>query len=487
MTAAELTLRPLQEATLEKVRDAWRTGAKNVLVQAPCGFGKTEIATAMLIAARDKGSRGAFVCDRLSLIDQTGERFDRYGLDHGVIQSDHWRWRPWQKIQLCSIQTLQRRSWPDTDLLLIDEAHILPRAIKERLSARDTRAVGLTATPFTKGLGRYFDVLVNAATTNQLIREGWLTPFRIFSASTPNMEGVAINNKGEYEEKEAEQRVLPVVGDCVAEYVRLGEDRKFVAFAVSVAHAEELQRQFMAAGVVANLYTYRQSDEERQATVAEFRKPDSYIRGLISIESLTRGFDVPDVGVLILARPLRKSLATHIQMLGRVLRTAEGKTDAIVLDHAGNCVRFWDDMMEFLENGWPALDDGKTREQKAKANKERQPVTCSRCHHVHAPLPMCPSCGFEYPRKNAIHHAPGELSELGEGGVSNAEKRTVYAQLLWIARDRGYSSGWAAHKFKERFGTWPNFLQPEPETPTMALQRWVRSRMIAWAKARKSA
>lgn len=485
--ASALQLRPLQAATLAKVREAWIGGAKNVLVQAPCGFGKTEIATAMLMATRDNERRGMFVCDRLSLLDQTSERFDRYGLDHGVIQGSHWRARPWHKMQLCSVQTLTSRGhWPETDLLIVDEAHVLHGAVKRKLARRDCRAIGLTATPFAKGLGRYFDALVNAATTTQLIEAGWLTPYRIFAASAPDMEGVAVTRKGDWDDAETEQRVLPIVGDCVSEYVRLGEGRKFIVFAVSVAHAEELQRQFMSAGLVTELYTYQQGDAHREATIAEFRKPRSYIRGLISIEALTRGFDVADVGVLILARPLRNSLAVHIQMLGRVLRTAEGKDDALILDHAGNCVRFWADMQAYMDEGWHELDDGKPKENAKAEKKEREPMKCPRCAHVHDARPMCPMCGHEYPKRSAIEHRPGTLSELtGFEAGSSDDRQSFYSQLLQYADARGWSEGAAAHKYRERYKTWPTGLTKAREPVSRKTADWVKSQMIAWSKRKR--
>ena len=57
--------------------------------------------------------------------------------------------------------------------------------------------VGLTATPFTKGLGKLYDAVVNVATTNDLIAQGFLVPFRIFSCVEPDMEGVKVV-AGEY-------------------------------------------------------------------------------------------------------------------------------------------------------------------------------------------------------------------------------------------------------------------------------------------------
>ena len=108
-----LSLRPLQVKLMESLSAAFRAGHKNVMVCAPCGFGKTECATALLIKTKENGKRGAFVGDRIQLIQQTGERFDKYGLEFGVMQASHWRHRPSEQVQLCSIQTLIRREWPE--------------------------------------------------------------------------------------------------------------------------------------------------------------------------------------------------------------------------------------------------------------------------------------------------------------------------------------------------------------------------------------
>jgi superfamily II DNA or RNA helicase len=484
-----LELRPLQSATLDMVRKAWIAGATNVLVQAPCGFGKTELATAMLQAVHENEKKGSFLCDRVQLVQQTSQRFDKYGLPHGIVQADNPRFRPDEPIQVCSVATLASRGREvGTNLLFVDECHIMDRRTKALLKERRCRAIGLTATPFTKGLGIYFDALVNATTTNHLIREGWLTPFRVFAAKGPDLTGVKVMPKsGEWDEREVERRVLPIVGDCVAEYVRLGEGRKFICFAATKAHAAELMRRFADAGIVTRLYTDEQHDEERKLTVDEFRKPDSFIRGLISVEALTRGFDVEDVSCLIITRPLRRAFHVHVQMLGRILRIADGKTDAIVLDHTPNTKTFWGQLQEYMEYGATELDDGKKKPKKA-TKKERKPVECSKCHHIHSPAPACPSCGNEYARRSGIHHLPGELTEFAgnDPGASVEDMQSLYSQLLWIGDQNRNLEGAAAYRFKERTGRWPpRSLSKVREVATPELERWVMSRKIAFIKAQK--
>lgn len=489
----DLELRPLQVPVVAAAQEAFRR-AKNILIQAPCGFGKTELATYLLKITKAKGNRGAFIMDRISLVDQASDRFKKYGLAHGVTQAQHEDFDPLETIQVCSLQTISgKRGWPEVKLQIIDECHVLSTKLKERLAKRECYTIGLTATPFTKGLGKYFDVVINAATTNQLIREGWLVPFRVFAASEPDMAGAKVV-AGEWTEKEAESRAMPIIGDVVDGYKQHGQGKKFIAFASSVAHAEEMQRQFMAEGVICNLCTYRQTDQEKDDAIAEFRKPDSYIRGLISIESLTRGFDVPDIEVLILARPLRKALAVHIQMIGRVLRTsaATGKTEAIVLDHSGNCMRFWSQVQDFFENGIDELDDGKPKEAKPAAEKkEIHPVKCPTCFHLHDPLPACPSCGNLYAKSKEILRVAGTLEEIkgSKAGavVSPAQKMKFYGQLRQYAADKRKSEGWILAKYQEKFSEWPGRKDVPLEPVTPETLNWIKSRNMAYAARMKKA
>lgn len=443
-----LELRPEQQEVVDAISEAFRAGYRRVMVSAACGFGKTELATAILAATKQNGKRGCFVADRIALVTQTGERFDKYGLDHGVMMADHWRFRPSEQIQVVSVQTVQRRRWPDTNLVVVDEAHVLHGAVRKKLEQKDCFAIGLSATAVTPGLGKYFDTVVNAPPTNRLIERGLLVPLRIFSCAAPDMNGVKVNGLGEWDEKETEKRALEVVGDVVAEYLQHGGGKKFIGFAASIAHAEELQRQFIAAGINVATYTADDKPEDRSDVVREFRKPDSSIRGILSVEALTRGFDVAEVEVLILARPLRKALAVFVQMLGRVMRTAPGKTEALVLDHSANCARFWHEFNDLFENGVQELDDGKRKEKKKEEKKkDAEPMKCPSCKHLHRPMHFCPACGHEYPKKQAVQHVPGTLKELIAGGHHRELSRELFPQVAGYALTR--REGEAARKMAQ--------------------------------------
>lgn len=485
-----MELRPYQIDAIERVRECIRAGAKNVLLCAPTGAGKTVIGKSMIAESEAKGKRSAFVVDRITLINQTSQVLDDSGIDHGVMQASHWRFRPSKRVQLCSAQTLTRRGWPDADLILVDECHAVNEVTKQRLTPRDTIAVGLTATPFTKGLGKLYDALVNVTTTNQLIADGFLSKYRIFAPSQPDMTGVKVV-AGEWEEKETAKRALEVVGDCVAEYIKHGQGRKFICSAVNVAHVEELHRQFMAAGIICATYTYLDSDESREETVTEFRKPDSYIRGLITVTAASKGFDVPDIGVVIMARPLRKSLAEHIQFLGRGLRIHPSKSECLILDHSGNCERFWDDVSEFFEHGATELDDGKKKPpKKSKPKEDAAMVKCPTCSHLHKAMPFCPACGHTYPPKEAVKHAAGSLSELIKTGHRAVLTRDVWPQVVGYAiarrEDPAAAKKLALALFKQMTGKWPasDFEATTPADLSPEVSKRIRALNIAYSKGR---
>jgi DNA repair protein RadD len=70
--------------------------------------------------------------------------------------------------------------------------------------------------------------------------------------------------------------------------------------------------------------------------------------------------------------------------------------------------------------------------------------------------------------------------------ASKDEKAAFYAQLMGYAQGRGYASGWAAHKFREKFDVWPNdYRNVPPIQPTPKVLSWIKSRQIAWAKSKQ--
>jgi len=487
----EIALREYQHLSIDGLRENIRNGMLTQMLASMVGSGKTVMAAYLLHECWKKGKRGAFVVDRLSLLGQTSDVLDRYGIPHGIVQGENST-RGNELIQICSIHTIKNRGWPDADLLIFDEAHVLYEAHKARIKNNDGAVIiGLSATPFTKGLGKYFQGIVNVATGNKLTEDKFLVPFKVWAAAEPDMskcKPVA----GEWTDKDAREQSMPIIGDVVREYEKHGNGGKAIVFGVDVAHCEELQRQALAAGIRAELYTYRTEDEERDIMLKEFRKPDSSIRWLISVAALSRGFDVPDVSVIAMCRPLKSSFAEFVQILGRGLRSHPSKEFCTILDLAGNFMRHYPALVDFMAEGVNVLCDGKPKEKQTKQAREKKPpVKCPACKFLPVVGTCCPSCGYIFPPKTGYNHAEGELGEFSalpvakKKALTMEEKAVLFGELKYIGISKGYAPGWCSNKFREIVGVWPNLFKGElPRPPSAETLNQVAESQKKWSRTK---
>lgn len=465
--------RPFQLTAHEKLREGVRGGHRRQLLVAPTGAGKTYLGLRIAHEALQKGRKALFVCDRIALINQTSARADEYGLAaHGVIQSDHWRYRPMMPLQIASVQTLRTRRWPDADVIIIDEAHTQYPAWKEYIQTTDAAVVGLTATPCSRGLGLLFSNMVNAATMHELTEQKILVPMRILSCTKPDMTGAATAG-GEWTDKAASEREAMIIGDVVAEWIRYGEARKTIAFGADIAYCEQLVQRFNAAGVRAETFTSRTPTRQRELLLEEFAKPNSLIRVLVSVEALAKGFDVQDIGVVIDARPLRKSMSTAIQMWGRGLRSSPdtGKTECILLDHSGNIQRFYREFEDIYYNGFTSLDMSEKLDSTARKDEEEfTSAQCPECGRKPF-MSRCMACGFQKPTRVLEDTSAGEMREIKLNGKKLADdKHDLWRQLTGyvLSSKSDKKQGYAARLFQQMTGNWPqrdwqvDFTDPSP-------------------------
>jgi superfamily II DNA or RNA helicase len=449
----------------QQLRQGFRDGHKNQLIMAPTGAGKTYLGLRICNEAMQKGKKAVFLCDRTTLINQTSDVADKYGLKkHGVIQANHWRRDDEMLLQIASVQTIAKRAfWPSLDVLVIDEAHTMYKPWVDYAMSTGAAVIGLSATPFSTGLGKVFSNLINATTMHELTQTGVLVPMRIFSCTKPDMTGAATAG-GEWTDKAAEERGMEIVGDVVAEWQRFAENRKTIVFGATIRHCEEMCASFVNAGIMAAVFTSDTTAAERKILLDEYRKPDSNLRVLISVEALAKGFDVPDVGCVCDARPLRKSLSTAIQMWGRGLRSSPetGKKDCYLLDFSGNIIRFAEDFTEVFFNGLDKLDDGEKLDKKIRKDEDYEPTGCPRCNHM--PFhKRCMACGYEKPQRQMEDVRAGDMKEIFIGEGKNKKKLADSAEHLWhqiVAYAKVHSApekqqGRAYHLFKKMTGQDP--------------------------------
>ncbi|GAA3791068.1 hypothetical protein GCM10022600_09910 [Qipengyuania pelagi] len=195
------TPRPHQIEALGQLRQSLGKGNKRVVLQLPTGAGKTFVASQIVTGARDKGNRVCFTVPAISLVDQTVDAFEAEGIHRlGVIQANHVRTDASQPVQIASVQSLARRDRPKADIVVVDECHLQFKAIREWMrSEPDTVFIGLSATPWARGMADDWQDLVRPVSMQDLIDAKFLSPFRVFAPSHPDLSSVS-TVAGDYHE-----------------------------------------------------------------------------------------------------------------------------------------------------------------------------------------------------------------------------------------------------------------------------------------------
>jgi DNA repair protein RadD len=475
---------------------------KRPMLQMPTGAGKTLLSAHVVSGALDKSKRVAFVVPRKTLIDQTVREFEREGISAiGVMQAAHLRTDSRQPIQICSAQTLARRERLDVDRVIVDEAHEMHASVLRWMAeCPSIPFIGLSATPWARGLGKYYDDLIIPTTTRELIDatpQPFLSDFVAFAPSDPDLSGVR-PVAGDFQQDELADAMdkAEITGDIVKTWLERGQNRPTFVFCVNIRHAQNVCERFREAGVSAehmdcntpsgdDSYDPDPAGETRRDIFARFSSGETKV--ICNVNVLTTGVDL-DLRCIVDAQPT-KSRILFVQKIGRGLRTAPGKDRLIVLDHAGNHLR----LGRVTDIHQTHLDDGKKRDGSAKKERaEPLPKLCPECKAVLAyKARECSACGVQIIAASMVHEADGELVELGsrKSGAREPEvweKRRFFGELLSLRKPQ-YSARWPDAMFKERFGHWPNgYDRSVAIEASIATCGWVKSRQIAYAKRRAS-
>lgn len=478
-------LRHHQHMGIALLKRSLLAGATKVVVQMPTGAGKTRTAAEIVNRALAKGNRVAFVVPAISLIDQTVEAFAQEGItDIGVLQADHELTDHGAPVQICSVQTLAKRGCPDDfEVVIVDECHLRFKVISDWMQrCPKTTFVGLSATPWARGMAEDWQDLVAPVTMQELIDAGFLSPFRVYAPTHPDLSGVK-TVRGDYDEGQLADVMSDggLVADIVQTWLKHANWEPTLVFAVDRAHAAKLQAEFMRAGVPMGYCDAYVDRIERRLLFDKMARRE--IAGICNVGTLTTGVDA-DVRCIVLARPT-KSEMLHVQIIGRALRTAEGKSEALILDHADNHAR-----LGFVTDiSHPHLLDGKTgRSATRKERGEPMPRECGSCGALKLPkVRECPHCGFAPTRQSEIETEEGELVEIKRGKAKAAptmtDKQRFWSMAMWVDHERGKGGRLAKALYKNKFSVWPRGLSDRPLQPDSEFYRYEHARRIAYAKS----
>jgi superfamily II DNA or RNA helicase len=487
------TLRTDQAAAIDNVRCAMRE-TRRVVLQSPCGWGKTVVAGDIVRSARDKDKRALITVPMLSLVDQTVEALYAQGITEvGVIQANHAS-TDWSKpVQVASVCTLVRRGTiPEAAVVIVDECHKWFKFFEKWFGGdawRKVPIIGLSATPWLKGLGAYFDKLVVGNTIERMIGEKTLAPFRVYAPSHPDLEGVR-TERGDYVEMDLVKRMNQpkLVADAVQSWKDLAEDRPTICFAVNRDHARQLAKEFEEGSVPSGYLDCETPAWERKELRRRFLSGD--VKVVVNVDVIGLGVDWPEVSCVSYCRPTRSEMR-FVQNIGRGLRIADGKTDLIVIDHSDTTMK-----LGFVSDiHHDELDDGQPKISSAPIVE--LPKECPKCHYLKAPrTATCPKCGHTNEHHAvSILHQRGSLREIKPEDIDRPmpaakkfpNRAEVWGQLQWYQKKHDKKPKWPLAKYKTLYGVWPReasthgweeFFGP----PSMELASWIKSQAIAFAK-----
>lgn len=438
-----IELRDYQKKIIDTARAEMLDGLKDFLICSPVGSGKTLLCASMLKAASMKGLNAIFCVHRRELVKQSMKTFSAVGLNFGVCAAGFIE-EPRFQVQIASIQTLARRykKLKKPKLIIFDEAH--HQAAKSWAdvfhSFPDSYRIGLSATPERldgKGLGEFFKKIIFGPSMNELIAQGYLSPFKIYAPAQVNT-GELHTVAGDFNKSElgALMDKPTIVGQAVDHYKKYADGKRALVRGVSIQHSQHIAAQFNAAGIAAEHVDGETPTEVRDAAMRSFETGKILVLSFVDLFS--EGLDVPGIEAILDFRPTA-SLTLWLQFCGRSLRPAPGKV-AIILDAAGNALRHGlpDD-----EREWSLA--GRNIKRRGTDESDVSVKVCPKCLAAMKPMPACQYCGYVFELKpREVKQVDGELVEIQRRQARQQQGRTeTLAELAALGAKRGYKRPWA--------------------------------------------
>jgi DNA repair protein RadD len=418
-----IELRPYQQDALDAVMAYWAKGGGNALVDLATGLGKSVIIAKLIqdCLTNYPDMRIINLVHVRELVQQNYLALMRLWPQAraGIFSAGLGKRDTHRPILFASIQSVFRQdgySLGHQDLVLIDEAHLVPGAGEGmyrkfldnlRRSSPDLRVAGFTATPFRmdsgrldEGKDRLFDEIVYSYGIRDGIENGFLSP--LISKATLVLLSVAgvAKQGGEFVGKalEAAVDIDSLTKAAVSELAELGADRRsWLIFCAGVKHAHHVAEAIRALGISCQTITGETPTHERTRAIADFKA--GRIRALTNANVLTTGFDAPGVDLIGMLRPTL-STGLYVQMIGRGTRLADGKPNCLVLDFAGNVRRHGPvDLIEIVQTKGSGKEAATVKEDSVRAKE------CPTCHSL-VPINagVCPDCGHEWPVEDKPKH-----------------------------------------------------------------------------------
>lgn len=409
-----MILRDYQADTIARCRSAFAAGHRRVVLQAGTGSGKTIMAAAIVQSAVARGKRVLFTTHRREIHAQTLDKLRLAGVDAAELTAG--KAVPDAQVIAASQQTLARRTVPQVDLVIIDEAHSGIEQTKRLMEELpNARFILLTATPArTDGQPLPADIIVCGPSVATLQDQGHLVPVRLYGVESPDLAGIPLA-RGDYSQGalQSAYRKTKLVGQIPENYKKLCTGRRTLLFASGIEHSIECRDALLAAGIRAAHVDGNTPEAERAKVWEQLRRHELDV--VCNVGVAIEGLDIPEVSAVYLARATT-SVTVYLQAIGRGMRPG-GHRDLVVVDAGANV---WRHGLVTSEREWN-LTERVGNNRKGDANTLQH---CPKCLAVFAPAVACPRCGDVAPvqARRPPRQVAGELKEITQAELDRREK-----------------------------------------------------------------
>lgn len=489
-----ITLRNYQDDGVSSI-SKWFKKVKAIVYVLSTGGGKTIIFTYLAWKSSLKNKKVLILVHRIELLRQVSKALNKFSVEHGIINPNYTP-NFSCNIQVASVQTivnrlkyLQALGW-DADFIISDECHHSVAKQWRRVIEHFKNAflLGVTATPeradglgLGKTSGGLYDVMVKGPPASWLQDQGFLVRAKVFgNPEKIDLSDVEIS-QGDYQKEQLSKAMnkATITGDAVDHYKDVCKEHyKYnapaIVFCVTVAHANDVARQFQEAGYKFYAVDGNSDDDYRDRIISGLS--NGSVEGIVSCDIISEGTDIPKASIEIDLRPTR-SKGRKIQNDGRVLRpvfpegfnpstatreerlaeiAASEKPYAVILDHVNNTERMgcfsWDD------HDWTLEGEKKKKKKKTDEEPPVKVMMCESCFMQQEPAVVCIGCGhiMKAPRDTTPKQVDGKLREITEADLQKKTekqeqgKAQTMEELYKIAKLRGHDPKWATHVYMGR-------------------------------------
>lgn len=322
-----------QEISLAQIQERREKGIRAFLIVLPTAAGKSRIVEEDIqkFAAGKEQFRALILAPNTNIIADWKERIDK---DLQPLQD-----RIDIKTYSYAVRHYHEKTRDYYSYIVVDEAHHAVAPMLKRVIQyyAPEFLIGLTATdqrPDKKRLEEIFGNYTTELSLKDAMEKGVVARANVYRIETNiDLSHVRFNGK-DYVNADLEKSVRvtsrnELIVNVLKDYFAEGDagKRQGIIFCINKAHTKEMARLLNVAGISAQDYSGDTKHPEK--VMQEFK--EHKIRFLCACDMISEGWDYPELGILVMARPTL-SKVLYLQQIGRGLRRTSIKKNVFVID-----------------------------------------------------------------------------------------------------------------------------------------------------------